>query len=77
MGYPGMCHFHEHTFVRKIWSKISILKKNSEAGNFLLGNLPNFFVKHVTESQNQERKIYISIGKFTKKCKKTLEFWKI
>ena len=51
------------------------MKKNSKAGNILLGSLRNFFVEHVTESQNQpycfkKGKSYISIGKFTKNVRK-------
>ena len=48
-------------------------------GNTLLGSPPNFFVEHLTKSQNQRYcfktgKNYISDGKNYCKCKKILEF---
>ena len=47
-------------------------------GNILLGNRPNFFVEHMTKSQNQpyhfkSGKKYISMGKITENVK-TIEF---
>ena len=55
-GIRGRAIFLGILFVQKFQSKISILKKNSEYGHNLLGNRPNFFVEHVTKSQNQLKK---------------------
>ena len=62
-------------FAQKFLKKISILNKSSKAGNILLENLPNFFVEHVTESQNQpycfkKGKTHISMGKLAKNVSK-------
>ena len=55
-GIRGRAIFLGILFVQKFQSKISILKKNSEYSHNLLGNRPNFFVEHVTKSQNQLKK---------------------
>ena len=67
------------------FSWVYLLPKNSGAecqflrkilmyGNILLGNRPNFFVEHMTKSQNQPYRFksekYISMGKITDNVKK-------
>ena len=53
-------------------------------GNILQGNRPNFFIEHMTKSQNQpyrfkSGKRYISMGKITENVKQynlNAKFWK-
>ena len=48
VGVPGMCHFPKNS-----GTECQFLRKILMHGNILLGNRPNFFVEHMTKSQNQ------------------------
>ena len=53
LGYPGMCHFPGYNFFPKnSGAECQFFKKILMHGNILLGNRPNFFVEHMTKSQN-------------------------
>ena len=54
LGYPGICHFPGYTFCLKILEQtVNFQKKVIMQGNILQGNRPNFFIEHMTKSQNQ------------------------
>ena len=53
-GYPGIRHFPGYIFLPKnSGAECQFLRKTLMHGNILLGNRPNFFIEHMTKSQNQ------------------------